>query len=223
MDKPEPRTVYHADVASHIPGRLRVRLHRKSRQPSVLRRLKHELTARPGVHGVEVNHAAGSVTVTYDAQAYQGTGILRLLKDLDVIVGTMLEVPHLEASADERGHSQAALTLAEALDDLNQRLSWLTGHTLDLRVLFPLSLAGVGAWLIWKKGLMLETLPGWLLLWLAFDAFVKLHFLAPPSAPTEGDLVDLSIPQAPRGEAHRPKSGQHTTTAALSAAVPGRV
>ncbi len=56
MDKPEPRTVYHADVASHIPGRLRVRLHRKSRQPSVLRRLKHELTARPGVHGVEVNH-----------------------------------------------------------------------------------------------------------------------------------------------------------------------
>jgi hypothetical protein len=178
-DTPPPTTL-HAEVASHIPGRLRVRIHRRSRHPHVMMRLKHTIEAHQGIHGVDVNPAAGSLTVRYDAQTYGGMGIFALLADLDVIVGTVTEAPQIEAPPEGEGHSTAAVTLAGALADLDKRVAGLTGHTVNLRALFPLSLAGLGVWRIMESGLMFEMVPGWLLLWLAFDSFVKLH---PPARP----------------------------------------
>ncbi len=180
MDTPRRRT-HHAEVASHIPGRLRVRLHRGSRQQHTMTRLKHALEGQDGIQGVEVNHAAGSLTVKYDPQAYQETAIWGVLHDLDIILGTVIDAPQIEAPAEESGHSTAATTLTGALDDLDKRTAALTGHTLNLRTLFPLSLAGIGAWRLWEQGLMFEMVPGWLMLWLAFDAFVKLNVLTPPT------------------------------------------
>lgn len=204
MSEPRAKPTHRAQVASHTPGRLRVRLHPESRQPQVMHQLKHDLTGRPGVHGVEVNPTTGSVTVTYDAQTHPGTGIFGVLEDLDVIVGTALDAPHIEEPAEGRGHSKAAVTLARALDDLDRRVFMLTGHTLDLRVLFPLSLVGVGVWQMMVMGLMLETVPGWLLVWLGFDAFVKLHpstpaALTPPAATsTRGTAPTAAAPAAER-------------------------
>jgi hypothetical protein len=120
----------------------------------------------------------------YDAQTHPGSGILGVLEDLDVIVGTVLDVPHIEGPAEGRGYSKAAITLAGALDDLDRRISVLTGHTLDLRILFPLSVVGAGVWQIMVSGLMLETLPGWLLVWLGFDIFLKLHPSTPAVLPS---------------------------------------
>jgi hypothetical protein len=150
-------------------------------------RLKDAIEEQEGIQGVEVNHTAGSLTVKYDPQAYQETAIWGVLKDLDVILGTTLEAPQIEAPAEGGGHSKAAATLTGALDDLDKRAAALTGHTLNLRTLFPLTLAGIGAWRIWEQGLMFETVPGWLLLWLAFDAFVKLNVLTPPTQVTVTD------------------------------------
>ena len=178
----EPRkTTHRAEVTSHVPGRLRVRLHPESRHPHVLDKLKHDLKKHSGVQDVAVNSMTGSVTVMYDAQTHPGSGVFGLLEDLDVIVGTVLHVPHLSGPTEGLGHSKAALTLSGALDDIDRRISVLTGHTLDLRILFPLGLMGVGVWQIMVTGLMLETLPGWLLVWLGFDAFLKLH---PPTSAT---------------------------------------
>ncbi len=178
MKEPSHGKQHHAKVAHHIPGRVRIRIHKESRHPHILQKLKTDLDGQPGVHGVEVNEAAGSVTVKYDAQQRTSAGIFDLLQDFDVLVGTVMEAPHLEEEEeDNSGHSKAALTMAGALDDLDRRLSELTGHTLDLRVLFPLGLVGVGIWQISKHGLMFEMIPGWLLVWLGFDAFVKLNVL----------------------------------------------
>jgi hypothetical protein len=180
MPDTPPQTIHHAAVASHIPGRLRVRLHRRSRHSHTMTRLKQAIEAQPGVHAVEVSHAAGSVTVKYDTQTHGEMGIFSLLEDLDVIVGTAIDAPHIEeAPPEENGHSKAAVTLAGALDDLDKRVAEFTGHTVNLRTLFPLGLAGVGVGRIVENGLMAEMVPGWLLLWLAFDAFVKLHPPAP--------------------------------------------
>jgi len=148
-------------------------------------RLKDAIAGQEGIHGVEVNHAAGSLTVKYDPQAYQETSLWGVLQDLDISLGTTLDAPQLEAPAEGDGHSKAAGTLTGALDDLDKRVAALTGHTVNLRTLFPLSLAGIGAWRIWEQGLMFEAIPGWLMLWLAFDAFVKLNVLAPPTRVTE--------------------------------------
>jgi hypothetical protein len=145
--------IRHAEIASHIPGRLRVRLDRASRQPQVLHGLKEELAGCPGVHGVAVNPGAGSLTIQYDAHRYSGTGIFGVLEDLDVLVAAVLGAPRLEGPAEGRGPSQAALTVVEALDDRDRRLYMLTGHALNLRVLFPLGLAGLGVGLTIKNGL----------------------------------------------------------------------
>jgi hypothetical protein len=180
-----PPSTHHAEVASHIPGRLRVRLHRRSRHSHTMTQLKQAIEAQPGVHAVEVNHAAGSVTVKYDMQTHGEAGVFSLLEDLDVIVGTVIDAPHIEETPSEgNGHSKAAVTLAGALDDLDKRVAGLTGHTVSLRTLFPLTLAGFGVWRIVENGLMAEMVPGWLLIWLAFDAFIKLHPPAPQATVT---------------------------------------
>src|SRR5215813_3628393 len=133
MKEPIQRKQHHANVAHQIPGRVRIRLHQESRHPHILQKLKTDLDGQPGVDGVEVNETAGSVTVKYNAQQHTAAGILGLLQDFDVLVGTVMEAPHIE-DEDHSKHGKAALTLAGALDDLNQQLSALTGHTVDLRV-----------------------------------------------------------------------------------------
>src|SRR5215813_10277912 len=119
MKEPIQRKQHHANVAHQIPGRVRIRLHQESRHPHILQKLKTDLDGQPSVHGVEVNETAGSVTVKYDAQQHTEAGILGLLQDLDVLVGATL--PHIEEEEENGGgHSKAALTLAGALNDLDQ-------------------------------------------------------------------------------------------------------
>jgi copper chaperone CopZ len=148
-------------------------------------RLKHAIEAQQGVQGVDVNHAAGSITVKYDAPTHGERGIFGVLEDLDLLIGAVIDAPHIEAApAEGHGHSKAAGTLIGALDGLDKHVAEFTGHTMNLRTLFPLTLAGLGVWQIVKNGLVVEMVPGWLLLWLAFDSFVKLHSPAPPTRAT---------------------------------------
>src|SRR5262245_58582364 len=103
------RSLHHGEVASHIRGRLRVRLHRRSRHQHVMTRLQQAIAAQTGVQGVDVNHTAGSITVQYDAQAHGERGIFSLLEDLDVLIGTVMDAPHIEtASSEDSGPSKAA-------------------------------------------------------------------------------------------------------------------
>ena len=97
------RPIHKAEVASHISGRLRVRLHRRSRHPHVMMQLKKSIEEQQGVHGVEVNQAAGSITVKYDEQTHGGTGIFDLLEALDVIVGSVLDAHQIEEPICGRG------------------------------------------------------------------------------------------------------------------------
>jgi hypothetical protein len=179
MDSTPPPPLHHVDVASHIPGRLRVRFRPRHRHPRRMTQFTQALERHQGITGVAMNEAAGSVTVQYDAQRYQGTDIFAVLHDLQVIVGTVLEAPALEAPAVGQEPSSVATTFTGALEDLDQRVAALTGHTVNLRTLFPLSLVGFGLWRSWQQGLGLAMVPSWLLLWLGFDAFMKLRPAAP--------------------------------------------
>jgi hypothetical protein len=102
-------------------------------------------------------------------------GILRFLEDLDVVVDSIAHLPSLDngtAVTESPGTAPAFIT---AINDLNQRLRKTTGLPIDLKQLLPLAFAGAGFWSIARRGLMIESVPGWLLLWFAFDIFVKLH------------------------------------------------
>jgi hypothetical protein len=163
------KTTHRARIASHVPGRLRVRVGRGRHNPAALNRIKHGLEARKGIGGVDVNPATGSVTVRYDPKCHSTAGVLGLLKDMDVLVESLAHVP----TVAETGAGAATLTVGEAIDDLNARFARWTGLPIDLRTVLPLAFMGAGVWSILRNGLMLEKVPGWLLLWLGFDLFVK--------------------------------------------------
>jgi Heavy metal associated domain 2 len=165
-----------AEVASDLPGRLRVRFPSRSRH--LLTDLQQALASEQGMQAVDVNHTTGSLTVTYDPQVHHRADIVGLLRDLNVLLATVLQAPQIDAPPAEKAQPPAPLTVADVLDDLDQRVAGLTGSPVHLRTLVPLSLVGLGAWRSWTQGLGFAMIPGWL--WLGFDAFVKRHLLAPP-------------------------------------------
>ena len=159
-----------ARIASLVPGRLRLKLHRTSRDAQVMHRIKSGLESREGIQGVRVNPVNGSVTVHYDHKRHGTAGILGSLEDLDVMVESIGHLP----SVDNGEHPDGRGFLA-ATEDLNRRLRRLTGLPIDLKLILPLMFVGAGIWSTVRKGLMIEAVPGWLFLWFAFDMFVKLH------------------------------------------------
>lgn len=164
---------HRAKVASSTRGRLRVKFDRPSRSPAVLDNVKQSLEARAGVGAVSVNAHTGSVTIPYDHALLSRETILRLLGDLDVIVSETVHPTSLDA--EEAGSPRASRSLVTAVEDLNMRFHRAVGVPLDLKMLLPLGLAGAGVWSISRQGLAAQSVPGWFLLWLGLDTYVKLH------------------------------------------------
>lgn len=164
-----------AKVASHVPGRLRLKLHPQGRDQAAMDDLQTQLQSLPGIDDVRLNPAAGSVTVHYDRTHHSMAGILGFLEDLDVVVDSIAHLPSLENGTTVTESHGTAPAFITAINDLNQRLRKTTGLPIDLKQLLPLAFAGAGFWSIARRGLMIDRVPGWLLLWFAFDIFVKLH------------------------------------------------
>lgn len=183
----EHRKHHRGAIVSLVPGRLRVKLHPESRAAHVMKGIADDLKSREGIQDVAVNPASGSLTVQYDRARHSASGILGLLEDLDVVIESTTHALQIETSEATGGREAQRQDFLAAIDDLNARVHGATGVPFDLRIILPLSFAGAGVWSIVKNGLMIESIPGWLFLWLAFDMFVKMH---PPRlvqlhAPTE--------------------------------------
>jgi hypothetical protein len=164
-----------AKVASHVPGRLRLKLHPQGRDRAAMDNLQTQLQSLPGIDNVRLNPAAGSLTVHYDRTHHSMAGILRFLEDLDVVVDSIAHLPSLDNGTEGNRNGGPQPEFITAINALNQRLRNTTGLPIDLKQLLPLAFAGAGLWSIARRGLMIDRVPGWLLLWFAFDIFVKLH------------------------------------------------
>src|SRR5438105_4199576 len=126
-------------VVSNTPGRLRVRVHRQHRDPHLMHRVHAQLTAHPHIKTVYANPSSGSVLVHYDPHAHSFDAILAALHDLGVIVGDVVRSEEVKL-VTEAGQSKAATSVLDALGDLDSRVAHLTGHHVDLKLLFPVSL-----------------------------------------------------------------------------------
>lgn len=120
-----------------------------------------------------------------------------MLCDVGVIVRDVLraggnDLPSL-------GQSTTATGVITALDDLNQRLSRATGGKLDLKLLFPLTLGALGLCQVLAEGLGLTEIPGYVLLWYAFDSFYKLHEQRPQRVAVAAVEERQRLPREPRG------------------------
>lgn len=170
QSEPADRQHYDGRVASVAPGRMRIKLQHEARHNGVMQRLKKGLESHRDIHSVAVNPHTGSVVVNYDARR-RSDDVFDWMRDLDVVVKSVSDVPSV-AAGERRGEERSFL---QAIDDLNRRIFMRTGMEVDLRNILPLSFIAAGVWSVARKGLMIEQLPGWLYLWLAFDTYVKLH------------------------------------------------
>jgi heavy-metal-associated domain-containing protein len=159
---------HRAWVASHVPGRMRVKLGPASRAPHVLDGIRSHLKSHAGIHQVTVDPPSGSVTVHYDPQRHEEPGLLAIFEDCYCVFQTLESAPESSSSAPSAG-------FVTAVEDLSAKLSAATGVRVDLKLVLPLSLLGAGIWSIARRGLMLESVPGLVFVWLALDSFVKLH------------------------------------------------
>jgi len=166
---------HHAWIASAIPGRLRLKLHPSHRDQEIMNGIRRGLNMKDGVHDVKLNPSIGSITVRYDHGRHSTSSILNMLKDLDVVIQSVGHAPIIGGADQKGGEEGDSVGFLDAINDLNQRIYDKTGVPADLKVLLPLAFAGAGVWSIARRGLMVETVPGWLFLWFAFDMFVKLH------------------------------------------------
>lgn len=176
MNEPKPVRVSKGLIKSHVPGRIRFKLHSRSRNRETMEDIQHRLQTMAGIHTVRQNSACGSMTVQYDHARHTMGGILKILEDVDVMVESIGHLPEIGESIQSQG--QPAPNILNAINDLNQHFSKSTGLPVDLKILLPLSFLTAGIWSVTRRGLMLESVPSWVFLWLSFDLFVKLH---PPS------------------------------------------
>jgi len=172
----------HARVVSAIPGRVRIKLHPSKRSPAVMDGIKQRLDFHEGVRDVRLNTSTGSITVKYDHLRRGTESVLALLEDLDTVFQPLGHKTDMASPEGEVGDAFASAGFLEALNDLDRRIYGMTGIPINLKIVMPLAFAGAGLWSISKRGLMIEVVPGWLFLWLAFDMFVKMH----PSHPPKG-------------------------------------
>lgn len=149
---------HNASVASHVPGRLRIRLRPGSRASEHLQQIKEKIGSRAGIQGVRPNPAAGSLMVRYDRDQFDQKKIFEVLKDADVVLAD------LTGMETERG-----MDFDTAVEDIGRR----TG--IDLKKTIPLAFVAAGLWSFARNGLMIESVPGWFFFWLALDSFVKLN------------------------------------------------
>jgi hypothetical protein len=179
----KPPRHHHGTIVSHSAGRVRVRLHPAHRHEAVLGEVQQDLLTRAGISTVTTNTQTGSVLVQYDRHRLTRDDLLSMLRDVGIMARDMSggaeELPEaLDPSAggsEVVPHSTTATGLMDALTDLDRRLSDLTGGKLDVKLLFPLGLGIMATRQIATAGLGLAEVPGYVLLWYAFDSFYKLH------------------------------------------------
>jgi hypothetical protein len=194
--KGEASTQPRGHLASHTPGRVRVRARHLKQHPELVAGLQDQLAAQPSIGHVHVNAATGSVLVHYDHKKSSLSDVLGALQDVGVLVGEVAGAGGDELPDLGGGHSSTATGVVDTIGDLDRRLSELTGRTVDLRLLFPLTLGTLGAIRVLFGGLGFTEVPAYILLWYAFDSFWKFHRESAPTGP-----ADASEPTVPPTDA----------------------
>ena len=195
---------------------MRVRLRRNHRDPAELARIEGRLVRRDGVQAVATNARTGSVLVHYDRRALSKDDVVAMLYDVGVAARELLgaeDVPE-DLGREPAPHSSTATGLMDALTDLDQRVSRLTGGTLDVKLLVPTGLGLLALRQILSTGPGLADVPGYVLLWYTFDSFYKLHQrkTATALASTVGGIA--------AGQAAGAASDLPATTASVTAETP---
>ena len=166
----------HTQIVSSTGRRTRIRLSSKRRHPNEMARIARVLEASPQVSSVLANLNTGTIIVHHTEEALED--IKSRLQDMGVI---------LMAAA---GVETSAMSLADAISDLEKHLSLGTRDLLDLKLLVPLGFGVLAVLQLARQGLQIGSAPWYLLAYFAFESYVKLHSpedKCAPEGPTAGE------------------------------------
>jgi len=204
-----------ATIASATPGRVRVRLQRTEKSRDIVESVKEHVVGRPGVTQVSTSAVTGSVVVHYDRESASHDDIIGMFRDAGVIVES---IAGLEGAEELSAPTPASQRVIEAVDRLDRRLARLTGYRVDLRLLFPAGLFAIGLRQALVEGLGLTDVPGYVLLWYAFDSFWKLHRELPArggsnaNRPAADTTVTATLDATTESASPRSRGGDGGTT-----------
>jgi hypothetical protein len=175
-----------ASVESHIPGRLRIRLHRRHRCAEVLAEVHEVLKDIEGIVEIVCNSKTGSVLVNYDPDAVEMDELMEVGRLANLVLNTKpLTAGHDETESWHR--STAAQRMVLAFRAWDRELHVATGGLIDLKLLIPLTLAGISvAKLILREDK--TPVPWHVLLWYAYSVFIHMNrpmeTMSPPASAT---------------------------------------
>ena len=137
----------------------------------------HALAAaqrRLGPRGsVSTDSRTGSALFMYDPDELDPEAVVDLLHEADEAFSHLVP-PAFRADLD-RPLSTAASQVYQRFSRANRSMMRATQGRLDLRMLFPVALAGLAVRQLTRQGLGLRTAPWYVLAYYAFDSYVKLH------------------------------------------------
>jgi hypothetical protein len=154
-----------------LPARTRLRAP-QHRTAAGLARLKEALAAIPVVERVDTNLANGSLTL-YHPQPLAMTELQEALASVDEIVLDLLP-PRVRASA-QRDVSQLSESVVRGFRELDRKVARSTEMWVDLKMLIPLGLLAAAAVRTMAEGGSWASVPPYILLYYAFDSYMKFH------------------------------------------------
>lgn len=166
-------------VAHALPGRLRLKVARVKGDAAFARRVEERLRAVPALKAVTAAPLTGSVVVHYDPEAITSPPHLLALSEAvtELFPGLDLtELPRLLSSggiSPSGSPSSLAAGITTFFSQLNSQVSAATGGLVDLKVLLPVSLFGLGV-----RALLTDSKPRpvWYdYFWFGFSIFVMLN------------------------------------------------
>ena len=164
-----------AYTASHIPGRIRLKIPHAKHNARVLEAIAESTRTLSGVQSVEHNPTTGSLLIHYDPQL-NGNFEKQLAEHGASTRHFSLQPSQPQASGrrPSRRQSEAAKTISHFFTSVDDEVRYVTDNYLDLKVLLPLAAIGVGITTFAREGS--RVTPIWLTLGIfAFSSFLSLH------------------------------------------------
>ncbi|HXZ88662.1 MAG TPA: hypothetical protein VEF07_08830, partial [Candidatus Binataceae bacterium] len=156
---------------------MRIRIPSAKADLEFLEQARAALASLPGVTDVSVNPMTGSLLILHSPQGQRELDHALASpaeKPMPFVLQTV-SVPHSSVHRRRRkpaGRSDLSHAIIETVTDLDDALRIATGGAMDLKLLVPIVLAGLGVTFLGRS----RTTPIWLtLLMFAFSSFVAFH------------------------------------------------
>lgn len=167
---------YSSAVAHHLPHRTRLRIPKSHRNEITIRKVEKAVLSVHGVKSVESRENTGSIIVQHDEK----DNILQSIGDaIAKATPEIFEMLVEQEVKQVEDISLLAYLLGAGVSVLNREVARKTNNWFNLKVVLPASLLTAGVAKAVRDEGWLAEMPAWVLIYYAFDTYMKFHPMTP--------------------------------------------